>query len=207
MKPALRVTRVAFVSGTSILAVISAIGCRIPDPIEVWQQKLTDHIAGQGNWNPGVLREAPTLRSTASLRPAEIRFSATGIPGPAFGFLTAVRDVQGVLVGLWSDHDPTSYVFLIGVNEHHPSGRWELLDVRPIALFVREKRVHWFIGPEQRRALTQYLSATPPSDRQIFPRLDDEFRMEVQGDHLIIHEVKSGALWQLNGSPTAQAAP
>lgn len=188
-----------------IPAVFGVCGCQGPAPITVWQQRLTDYVAREGNGDPGILREAPGLRSTESLRPAEVRFSATGIPGS--GLFSATRDVQGVLVGLSSDRGRSHFVFLVGVNEKDSSGTRNVIDIRPIAFEVRGHEMFWRVGKERDDLLARYLAANglsnggkARSSRRSgpFPRLDDVFRMEAKNGEVVIHDARSKAIWTLS---------
>lgn len=189
----------------TILAAMGACGCQGPAPIGVWQQRLTDYIALEGHGDPGILREAPTLRSTRSLRPAEVKFNAKGVPGD--GLFAPTRDVQGLLVGLLSQRGRDHFVFLVGVNEQGSNGEWKVIDVRPIAFDVRGNDIHWRIGSERDDLLARYLAAgESPSGGERgsnpragpFPRWDDVFRMEPKDGKIMIHDARSKAAWVLS---------
>lgn len=188
-------------------------GCQGPSPIAVWQQRLTDYVARAGDGDPGVLREASTLRSTQSLRPAQVKFSATGIPGA--GLFAATRDVHGVLVGVWSEQGRSRFAFLVGVNEQGSGGSWKVVDIRPIAFEVRGDQVLWRVGDERGDLLERYLAADGPSDGESpgvdrrsrpFPRQDDVFRMEASGGEVLIHDLRSKAAWSLSLTGTHDTA-
>lgn len=188
-----------------ILAAVSVCGCQGPAPITVWRQRLTDYIAREGNGDPGILRDAPTLRSTQSLRPAEIRFSAAGIPGS--GLFSATRDVQGVLVGMASERGRSHFVFLVGVNDQDSNGNRGVTDIRPIAFEVRGNEMFWRVGPERDDLLSRYVAAggspnggTARANRRSgpFPRLDDVFRMETRNDEVLIDDPRSKVVWSLS---------
>jgi len=194
-----------FALSAVILAAMSVCGCQGPAPMTVWQQRLTDFVSREGNGDPGILREAPGLRSTRSLRPAEVKFSATGIPGS--GLFSATRDVQGVLVGLASERGRGHFVFLVGVNEQDSSGNWGVIDIRPISFEVRGNEMYWRVGPERDDLLARYLAAggsakggTTRSNRRSgpFPRPDDVFRMETRNDEVFIEDPRSKVVWSLS---------
>lgn len=187
------------------LAVSVLGGCRTSDPIGAWQQKLTDYVVGEGNGDPGSLRNAAQLRSSQSLRPAQIRFAATGISGG--GIFAPDLDVQGILVGRTADLDPPFDVFLVGVNRRRSSGEWEVLDIRPVAFHVRGEQLDWLVGPSQDRSLERYRAAARTPNCNAFPRLDDAFQLETPGSEFVIRDSKSGAVWRLSRPPPRRPRP
>lgn len=201
----LRSARVRFIQGLLIPTLLSiAAGCQTSPPIEQWQARLTDYIGREGAGDPNILRDSPALRSTNSLRPAQVQFAAKDLPGA--GLFSSTRDVQGVLVGVIGEPTARWFVFLTGLNERDASGHLRVTDIRPIAMRVDGDQIHWCVGSRDPDAMHQYDSALGKERRlrlrrakghDSFPRLDDAFELKIDSAELVIHELKSGASWRI----------
>jgi hypothetical protein len=127
-------------------------GCSADQPINAWQQRFTDYTMKQGNGDPSVLRESAELRSTRSIRPAQIRFDHDDIASPGLPPFVDRFDVHGVLVGQHTDGRNPTFFFLVGVVERPYSGRAARVeDVRLVSCTVRDRTHHWKTANQQRQ--------------------------------------------------------
>jgi hypothetical protein len=185
--------------------VLACGACQSARPIEAWQQRLTDYTMNEGHGDINVLRESAELRSPDSPRPAQIRFDQTDLSKsglPPFGDRV---DVNGVMVGQGPDTENPVYYFLVGVVSRPASGgASKLEDIRLVACSLREGKHTWKTSGSQPEALRRYVGPdagranhSPGRVSQIFPRDNDDFRLDVQGGVARATETRSGASWQL----------
>lgn len=177
--------------------------CQSTQPIAAWQQRLTDYTMMEGQGDLNVLRESAELRSPDSVRPAQIRFDQIDI-APAGPFGERI-DANGVMVGQRTDGGNPVYYFVVGVLKRPSSGRGpELKDIRLVSCSLQDGMHAWRTSPPNPESLRRYLESRQgtigpggSSPGETFPRLDDDFRMDVQGGVAKTTETHSGATWIL----------
>ena len=98
-------------------------GCSTSQPLRAWQQRFTDYTMKEGDGDLNVLRESAELRSTDSLRPAQIRFDHDDIAAPGLPPFVDRIDAHGVMVGQHAEGGNPVFFFLIGIVERPYSGR------------------------------------------------------------------------------------
>jgi len=186
------------------LSLLALCGCSVKDPIDAWQDSLTDYVARQGHGDPAVLRDLPQLRSSSSLRPAMIQFSKIDLPG--FGLPPFVDrwDVHGVMLDSKSG-TTAGYPFMIGVVKRPYSGPSTIEDIRLVVFQVDRDDFHWRLSRPDPEALRRYVDGAAENPRrlpahpthQVFPAIDDVFEYELNGDQAVARDVCSGATWRV----------
>ena len=182
-------------------------GCSASKPIKVWQQHLTDYTMNQGNGDLNVLRESAELRSTDSLRPAQIRFDHNDIAAAGIAPFVDRLDAHGVMVGQHAGSGNPTFFFLVGVVERPFSGKAaEVKDIRLVSCTVRDGKHHyWKMSEPSSDAVAKYLASTPadgtrPDPHPVhrsFPLIDDDFRFEVRDGYAHAVDARSGAVWRI----------
>lgn len=187
-----------------LLSLTTLGACQSKQPIKAWQQRLTDYTMKEGHGDLNVLRESAELRSPDSPRPAQIRFDQTDLAKAGLPRFTDRMDVYGIMVGQSAEDGNPVFYFLVGVVTRPASGRpAELDDVRLVSCSVRDGQHFWKTSDPDRSDLERYLSSSSGAQAattrlpDTFPRLDDDFRLEVQGGVARATEMRSGATWEL----------
>lgn len=182
-------------------------GCTASQPLKAWQQRLTDYTMKEGDGDLNVLRESAELRSTDSLRPAQIRFDHDNIAAAGLPPFVNRVDAHGVMVGQYSEGGNPMFFFLVGVVERPYSGQAaKVEDVRLVSCTVREGRHHWKMNEPSQDNLNKYLALTwagsrradPHPTHRTFPLVDDDFRFEVRGGYAIAADARSDAVWRIS---------
>jgi hypothetical protein len=181
-------------------------GCSATQPIKAWQERLTDYTMKEGGGDLNVLRESAELRSSDSVRPAQIRFDHNEINATSMGALGRKQDARGILVGQHSDGGNPAFFFLVGVIDRSSRGRrTKIEDIRLISCRVQDGRHHWNTSDPNPEALSKYFAArlNRPDGREAdrgdlsFPGTDDDFRFEVRGGQAQAADTRSGAVWTI----------
>jgi hypothetical protein len=158
-------------------------GCSTRQPINAWQDRLTDYTMKEGGGDLNILRESAELRSSDSLRPAQIRFDHD--------------TAHGVLVGQHAEADNPAFFFLVGVIDRPSGGRaTKIQDVRLMSCKVRDGRYQWSASDPNPEALNKYVTARH-EDAASFPATDDDFQFEVRDGHAQASDARSGAVWRI----------
>ncbi len=163
--------------------------------LQVWGERLAEHVSVAGQGDVAVLAALPALRSPAQLRPAQIVFGVTDIDA-----LEAGRDgfdAVGLMVGRQDDAARFAYVFVVGVIERQDHRPVDLIDVRAVTVSVRQGQATWVIGPEDARALALYERRRDADTALRFPALLDQFVLAACVSGRCVEERASGARWPL----------
>lgn len=180
------------------LVLLFLVGCGSTNPIREWKQELTNYTVRHGNGDINVLRESSELRSTQSIRPAQIRFDHQS---------TSKVDVRGVLVGQHAEGGDPTFFFLVGVVKR-PVGKTppRIQDIRLISCAVHQSQHSWNVGEPDPDAIQKYVTQvdgdakdpqTIARSQEAFPRLSDDFQFAVRSGIAHVTEARSGAAWQL----------
>jgi len=170
-----------------------------------WQQRLDRHVADEGQGDPAVLADLPTLRSPQALRPGRIVFTAIDI-----GATSVERDgydVSGLLLGKLEGAGRT-YVFIVGTIDRDDFQPTALIDLRLAALTLRDGAPHWQFGNGSETALARYRKGTDADTTLRFPGDRDRFRLIDCPPGICAEESGSGARWALPpvSAPESRAA-
>ncbi len=178
--------------------------CQSIQPINAWQQRLTDYTMKEGHGDINILRESAELRSPQSVRPAQIRFDHDDLAQPGIAPFVDHIDVHGVMVGQRTESKHPVFYFLIGVVERPYSRRPpKIEDVRLVSCTVRNGAHQWKTSPPSPAALHKYVTFRSsqngelPFTGQTFPKIDDDFRFDVRNGVAQATDVRSGATWQM----------
>lgn len=185
-----------------LIAIVLVAGCSASHPIRAWQERLTDYTMKEGGGDLSILRESAELRSSESVRPAQIRFDHNDIASTSMGPLGRKQDAHGVMVGQYNHGGNPAFFFLVGVMDRAASGRGtKIVDIRLISCRVKDGRHHWSTSEPNTEALRKYTSArrneADRGDNDSFPGLDDDFQFEVANGHAQAREARSGAVWRM----------
>ena len=169
-----------------------------PEPVSLssWQQSVEHYVWDQGNGDPNVLRDM-------SWDDVHKGFAVMSNAQPAQS-----NDAIGLLLGHPRIGDAACFVFLVALVN-----RQQLDSLQPVALRVQSGKFDWIVGPSSRPALDTYRrwgAQTPSGDSPRprgppFPRAGDSFRLNAEGDELVITHQPSGVNWSLSLPATAHA--
>ncbi len=181
-------------------------GCTTSQPIKAWQERLTDYTMKEGGGDLSILRESAELRSSDSVRPAQIRFDHNDIASTSMGPLGRKQDAHGVLVGQHAEGGNPAFFFLVGIMDRSSSGRGaKIEDIRLMSCRIKDGRHHWKTSDPDSEALNKYVAARinhPEGDKMdgvnvSFPGVDDNFQFELRDGHAEATDVRSGAVWRI----------
>lgn len=175
--------------------------------ISVWEERLCRYIEREGDGDPAVLPELRSLHSPDVLRPARITFGVLDVEAdPPEG---DSWDVQGVLVGRQTSGADSRYVFLVGIVARSGYLPLKIQDIRLVGLLPQQGRLSWETGAADPAAVQRYRETFRGAAPTRFPGDDDSFSLNVTGDRVSVHEIRSGADWSLRvsaGKPDSSAA-
>ena len=180
-------------------------GPALSTPIAQWQQRLGEHVTGNGGGDPAVLAQLPVLRSPITLRPGRIVFAATDVDA-----VVAERDgydVFGLLVDKRPDPSGSWYIFIVGTIERRDYRPAAVSDVRVAAMSVRGGVVVWDTGPMDPQALARYRQHANASSPLRFPADHDEFRAFPCDVRICVEESGSGARWSIDLEDRPSSVP
>lgn len=164
--------------------------------MQMWCTRLAEHVSASGPGDLAVLAELPALRSPAHPRPTQIVFGVTDIDA-----LEAGRDgfdAVGLMVGRQPDAAGAAYVFVVGVVERQSHRPVALIDLRAVAISLREGQLAWHIGPADARALAHYERRRDGDTALRFPGALDQFVLVPCAGGTCVEERASGAKWSLH---------
>jgi hypothetical protein len=163
--------------------------------MQMWCTRLAEHVAVIGQGDLAVLAELPALRSPAHPRPTQIVFGVTDIDAIEAG--RDGYDAVGLMVGRHVDAASIAYVFVVGVVERQAHRPVALVDVRAVAISLRDGRPAWIVGPADARVLARYEHRRDADTALRFPAALDQFVLVACASGTCVEERASGARWSL----------
>jgi hypothetical protein len=163
--------------------------------VEAWQMRVERSVEASGSADPAVLAQLPALRAQTVLRPGQIVVTATDVEAQF-----AERDgydVSGLLLDRATVGGTTWYVFIVGCVARREYRSLGVVDVRMVAMGVRDGRVIWRTGGGDPAALTRYRGALDLSAAPRFPGDYDRFRAAPCAAGVCAEETVSGTRWAL----------
>ena len=171
-----------------------------PDPVSLpsWRHSLESYVWNEADGDP-------TAIADLSWDDVHRGFAVIGDPLPERS-----TDAIGLLV----DHRPIEgrpyFIFLVALVHEQ-----RLEDVRAVALNVDAGRFHWFVGPEDPRALKLYRASSQvpvlaglgsEHHPERFPAPGDRFHVEVLGRQIAFVHDPSRASWTVELGPDDKAS-
>jgi hypothetical protein len=177
-----------------ILCIIACIGCSGSASIQSWQKQVDQYVREQGNGDPGVLREVEVAED-------RIGFAVLGSSDPRHS-----TDAVAVLVGHREIADRAWFVYLVGLVEDET-----VKDIRVAALNVEGARSTWRLSQSDAASLHRYVEFAThqwqqrfpnrnkaPPGYSTFPRSEDRFELETNGEQVSVIHPPSQARWQVS---------
>jgi len=166
-------------------------GCGTSVSISTWQQKLEQYVRTDGRGDPNVLRNVMLDDS----RPG---FAVISAEDPKHS-----TDARGLLLAHKRIGDRPWFIYLVGLVKDE-----KVDDIRLAAVSPRSGQFRWATSPKNPKSLSSYRNFNvnlgkqrmpgqkePPMGYFGFPREEDRFNLEVQGNRVeVVHE-QSGAHW------------
>ncbi len=194
-----------------LIATAFAAGCSSSTALEAWEQSVETYVMEQANGDVTALRATGDGQG----RP---HFGLIGAKRGGIPLIAPVRtDVNAVLLAHRQIAGSPWFVFLAGEVKYDnsfdviPLDDPELVEVHLVAVRRNEHGLIWRAGESNPAAMARYRSAQLPASnhdegRSTFPTGADQFEVSVDSTTIIVTDVRSGARWSVDLSPTTDAA-
>jgi len=161
-------------------------GCSTGRPVELWQQRVTQYVADEGNG------DITSLRNTEP-----------GAARPVFGVTSGSVEVQGLLLGFSTTDQQSWWTYIVGVMKDD-----NVTDLRLIAVSDAGSDLVFSQSAEDGAATERYRDSRlkqwtanrlDPSEGDgfvcSFPGPNDSFTLDAAGNTATVTERQSGARW------------
>jgi hypothetical protein len=169
-----------------------AVGERL---VGAWCRAVAAHVAQAGHGDPSVLSLWGLARTPATPRPAQIVFGATDLEASAPG--RDGYDAFGLLLGRMPMGDAIGQVFMVGTVARADYRPGDIVDARPVVLWLQQGQLACRSGPPDDSALAMYRRQALRGGSLRFPGAHDRFALVRCDSGLCAEESVSGARWRL----------
>lgn len=170
----------------AVLAGLALGGCTTSRPVELWQERVTQYVADEGNG------DITSLRNTEP-----------GAARPVFGVTSGSVEVQGLLLGCSTMDQQRWWTYIVGVMKND-----NITDLRIVAVSEVGGEVVFSQSTQDEAATERYRDGRlkqwtanrldPATDGDFvcsFPGPNDSFTLNAAGTTATVTERQSGARW------------